>query len=96
MLQDNLIDDFLAYCPQYKETVEKIKSQIHALAATMELEYHLYSQHAKDSKAFALAGAADSWCSGFLFSKRTNQKLRAIDYILNLPARKIKELLTDG
>lgn len=96
MIRDEQIDDFLAYCPEYTQRVLDIKNKINETVYNLNFAWTAVSvaQHLND-KEFAIFVKNFS-CKDFLFKKRGNPELSAMEYLMSKPISKIKEMISIG
>ena len=94
MLKNETIDDFLAYCPEYKNDVQVVLDQLHHIAQIFDDDWNRASKHAETMtrKEFA---ALVSKCrtSPYLFEKYNHPNTKAIDWILSQFTRTILRML---
>ena len=90
MMKNEMIDDFMAYCPQHKDKVDEVISGIKNVVCKLESTWKLCEQTAKeDSKTFACAIRILPY-NDFLFEKYKHRDLKAIDFLMNKPIKYIK------
>ena len=94
MIKNETIDDFLAYCPEYKNDVLGVINRISIIAQLFEDDWNIVSHHAQtmNRKEFA---ALISKCrmSAYLFEKYKYPNIKAMDWILSQPTRTILRML---
>lgn len=93
-IQEEKIDDFLSYCPEYAERAEDIINQMKMAGKEWENDWNNAPKDAGPKEFAEYARAKES--SGFLFEKRwKNEELRAFDWMLKLMPNKIIKLLQE-
>ena len=93
MIKEEKIDDFLAYCPQYTDHVNKVINAIGSLEFKLKMEWLYVEKYAEcDRKEFANR-VSKSQYKDFLFKKYSNHNLTVYDYIISKPTSKIKEMI---
>lgn len=93
MIKNEQLDDFLAYCPEYKERVDKIITSITKLALSLDVDWEFVSIFACCERREFAEYIKESTNKDFLFRKYDNKDLVAIDYIMSKSANKIKEMI---
>ena len=93
MIKHDMIDDFLAYCPEYHQFVEDIIEDITCTCIQLEIDWLWAS-------VFASLGRKDfaQYVKGrtneeFLWIKYDHPKTTAQEYLMNKPTSKIKEMI---
>lgn len=83
MIQNEQIDDFLAYCPHRKEIVEEVLAKLNNLAARMDETWQLCADVAAkcDREVFACYISKLPY-KDYLYNKYDNHDLRSMNYIL--------------
>ena len=96
MAKMEMLDDFVAYCPQYKYMVDDVLNRISLVAAQMNLEWALTKYQMEfymyDRKQFAEYVRTNKY-KDFLFMKLDHPELNATDYIMRLFTRTILRLI---
>lgn len=93
MMKDEMVDDFLAYCPEYTDRVQEVIDTISNIAQQMDAKWNEYHKiHWDNRRAFAAAVQKEQY-KDFLFVKLNNPKLRGIDYIMNRPTKQIRNMI---
>lgn len=93
MIKEEKIDDFLAYCPQYTDHVNKVINAIGGLEFKLKMEWFYVEKYAEcDRKEFANR-VSKSQYKDFLFKKYSNRNLTVYDYIISKPTSKIKDMI---
>lgn len=96
MMKNNQIDDFLAYAPQWRSFVYDIQRRLFVLADRYEEGYYATAPKVHNKRELADEVAMyDGNEKAFIFRKYNNPSLIAIDYIMELPTSKIKDLIKD-
>lgn len=93
MMQNNTIDDFMAYCPVYKDRAQKVINNISGMAFLLEDEWNKYYERAFDNRRTFAALIQKSPYQSFLFAKLNNHELSGIDYIMSRPIKQIKDMI---
>jgi tRNA splicing ligase len=91
MMKDNMIDDFLAYCPAYVDKVDEIKEFLEDLRCELRYSWTTVAI-IKDRKFFAEI-AKRFPRSDFLFDKFKNPDLREDDWIMSCTTDKILRMI---
>ena len=91
MAKNEMLDDFLAYCPQYSDKVELVLAAIRQKAKEMEEAWATAPVHL-DRKEFAEATSKNPY-RHFLFRKYDNNSLKAIDFIMGLWTKQVLKLI---
>ena len=89
MLQNETIDDFIAYCPEYQNDVKDIISTLNYICECLDEVWSCVEYYALDNRddfAGRIAGDPDA---AWLFKKYDNPNLSAIDYMMSLPINKL-------
>ena len=93
MCKNNTVDDFMAYCPDYREMAEDVIAGIVAVCTHLEFTWAFVAPFAHyERKEFA---NYIQNCSNkeFLFLKYDNPNIRAQEFVMSKPASKIKEMI---
>ena len=81
-MQNGTLDDFLAYCPQYKDRVDDILARFHSKCEELDADWESVKQY-KDLSKREFADIVKQYSSrSFLFSKAHNPELTASEYLL--------------
>ena len=91
MMKDNMIDDFIAYCPTYADKVNNVIELIANLRYQLEYMW-AHVAHIEDRKEFAEA-AKRFERSDWLFDKYKNPDLRVSDWIMSCTTAKILRMI---
>lgn len=98
MAKMEVLDDFVAYCPEYKYMVDDVLSRISYVAAQMSLDWaltkHWMEFYMCDRRKFAEYVRTNKY-KNFLFMKLDNPELTATDYIMNLYTKTILRMIKD-
>lgn len=93
MVKNEQLDDFLAYCPQYKERVDKILETMRSIAAFYEIEYacavKMRLLRHEIAKSDIISKDAKDYCFRMIDGKAAN----GWEYLLSLFTCKIVELV---
>lgn len=82
LAKDEMLDDFLALCPQHSNKVEQIKTFIENLKIEAETSWEQVAHLADaDPKTFALAVNSLAKNTHYCFEKRKNRELTSYSYI---------------
>lgn len=94
MLKNETIDDFLAYCPEYKNDVQSILDKLHNIARILDEYWDMASKHVETMtrKEFAMM-VGKCRASAYLFEKYDRPQTKAIDWILSNFTRTILRML---
>lgn len=93
MMQNNTIDDFMAYCPAYQDRAQKVIDTIYSIASMLEDEWKKYYERAFDNRKTFAALVQQSPYKSFLFAKLQNTNLAGIEYIMDRPVKQIKNMI---
>lgn len=93
MIKNEQLDDFLAYCPRYKERVDKILETMRSIATFYEIEYacavKMRLLRYEIAKSDIISKDAKDYCFRVIDGKTTN----GWEYLLSLFTCKIVELV---
>ena len=93
MIKNEQLDDFLAYCPQYKERVDKVLEIMRSIAIFYEIEYacavKMRLLRHEIAKSDIISKDAKDYCFRVIDGKATN----GWEYLLSLFTCKIVELV---
>lgn len=93
MMKNNMIDDFMAYCPEYNDMVNEVLNDIKEVARSLESIWGMCAWAAKcDKKTFACAIRNFPY-NAFLFEKYNHPELTGVDYIMSRPIKQIKSMI---
>ena len=93
MIKNEQIDDFLAYCPQYKDMVDNVVNAIVNVCGDIAGElFDTMSYVDLPKKEFA-AKIKNRKHKDFLFKFYDNHDIRIVDYIMKKPTSKIVEMI---
>lgn len=95
MAKMEMLDDFIAYCPQYKDMVDDVLERIYIVTTRMEVEWGFASLYKDCSRKEFAKLFKDFEYKDFLFMKLDHPELTAMDYIMNLRTNTIKKLIED-
>lgn len=94
MIKEENIDDFLAYCPEYKDKVVSVIKSISKIANHMELVWNNIGKTlATQNKKNYAELIKDLPYKDYLFKMYDKHDLTAIDYIMFQRTDKIKEMI---
>lgn len=93
MMQNNTIDDFMAYCPAYQDRAQNVIDTISSIASLLEDEWKKYYERAFDNRKTFAALVQQSPYKTFIFAKLNNPELAGIDYIMSRPVKQIKNMI---
>ena len=96
MMQNNMIDDFVAYCPQYSYKVQEIIDRINCIANMLEQDWQEMQDVVKtgDIKKFVIV-ARECQSTDYLIAKYKDQQLKAFDWIMSRLTAKIMRMLKE-
>ena len=94
MIKNNVIDDFLAYCPYYKDDVQKVVNVLNTVTHIMQNNWNTITKSGvpTDRKEFA-ALATRYRNSDYLFAKYDDPKLNVMDWLMSCFTRKIIRII---
>ena len=97
--RNNQLDDFLAYCPQYKETVEQIRTAYRAIIEEIEDECEKVYEAGPYAtrKDFALAIKDCKWKSYLfdLYDRPAGELYNPVQWLLDMPLQKMADLIKE-
>jgi hypothetical protein len=98
MIQNEQIDDFLAYCPQYKDRVAGVYEWIMELAYNLEETWAWAKQHRTLGKKEFVQLVHTSGMPKFphvtyALMMYDNKGSNAVDFVLSQPARKLVDMM---
>ena len=96
MIKNEQIDDFLAYCPEYKDRVEKVINAIIKVSMQLELSWDEASIFSCCKRKEFAKCIKDFQNKDFIFLRYDNPKLTAMDYIMKKPTKQIKKMIIGG
>ena len=83
-IREDMVDDFLAYCPQYTIQIEQLKDRLSDLTLMMNATWYTYAQLMPTKKELALT-FKDLFYRDFLFQKYDGKIITATRYIKQMP-----------
>jgi hypothetical protein len=93
MCKNNTVDDFVAYCPDYREMVDEVLEDIITVCVQLDITWGLASIFScLERKDFANC-IKDFSNKEFLFIKYDNPEIGALEYLMNKPTSKIKDMI---
>lgn len=93
MMKNNMLDDFMAYCPKYKDMVDNVVESIINVTNTLDRAWAMCSDVAQLGKrSFALSIQNNPY-KDFLFEKFKHPELTGMDYIMAKPIKQIKSII---
>lgn len=93
MMKDEMLDDFLAYRPEYHDQVQNVIDIITGISQEMDAKWNeYYMKHYDNRGAFAAAVQNEQYKS-FLFVKLNHPQLSGMDYIMNRPTKQIRNMI---
>ena len=95
MIKNEQIDDFLAYCPKYKDAVDDVLKRIHIIAVCMEMEWAVASSYRNYDRKEFVKLFKDYKYNDFLFMKLDNPELNAIDYLMTKWTKTIVKMINE-
>lgn len=81
MMQNNTIDDFMAYCPTYRDKAQRVIDHIRYIANIFEQDWHSVDK-VEDRKKFATS-VVKYKSRTYLFAKYDEPQLDAFDWIMS-------------
>lgn len=93
MIKNEQVDDFLAYCPEYSDHVNRVISAISDLEFKLKMEWFYVDKYAECSRKEFAAQVNNSQYKDFLFRKYDNHNLGVYDYIMSNSTSKIKKMI---
>lgn len=93
MCKNEAIDDFIAYCPEYREFVENVVGDIVATCMQLEIDWQLTCMNSYSSRREFAEGIKNNPNKEFLFTKYDNPEETAMAYLMHKPTSKIKEMI---
>lgn len=95
MLKNETIDDFLAYCPEYKDDVQDVTNKLNAIERIFDSDWNkVYKYVGTVTRKEFAALVAKCRASSYLFIKYDRPNTKAIDWILSRPTRTILRMLS--
>lgn len=95
MIKMEVLDDFIAYCPEHRDKVEEVLKRIYVVAVYMEMEWTFASFYKDcDRKEFGKL-FKDYKYSDYIFMKLDNPKLDAVDYIMTRWTKTILKMIKE-
>ena len=93
MMKNNMIDDFMAYCPEYNDVVNEVINDLNNVAQSMDNIWGMCAWAAKcDKKTFACAIRNYAY-NDFLFEKYNHPEITSMEYIMKKPIKYIKSMI---
>lgn len=97
MVKNEQLDDFLAYCPQYKERVEKVLTRMGEIAHYYEIQYfHTVELRLSTCREVALSKEIDAKAKDYCYKRFMRRVNDAWEYLLSLWTCKIVELVEEN
>lgn len=98
MVKNEQLDDFLAYCPQYKERVDKILTRMSEIAYYYETQYWKATVELglTTCREVALSKEIDAKIKDYCYKRLQNKVKDAWEYLLSLWTCKIVELVEEN
>lgn len=93
MIRENYIDDFVAYCPEYKDRVQEVFDGISNLAKSLEDTWARCKDTAAANRQVFSCVIKDLPYQDFLWKRYDNPDYNTLDYIMSKPDKKIKEMI---
>ena len=93
MIKDNYIDDFMAYCPEYKDSVQEVFNGISNLAKSLEDTWARCKDTAAANRQVFSCVIKNLPYQDFLWKRYDNPDYNTLDYIMSKPDKKIKEMI---
>ena len=93
MIKNEQIDDFLAYCPEYKDMVDNVSDGIKVIVNELNSEWNIVKEERHLSKKEYAALISEFKYKDFLFKKYDNSNIKAMDYIMSQTTNKIKDMI---
>ena len=93
MIKGNYIDDFMAYCPEYKDSVQEVFNGISNLAKSLEDTWARCKDTAAANKQVFSCVIKNLPYQDFLWKRYDNPDYNTLDYIMSKPDKKIKEMI---
>ena len=96
MIQNNMIDDFMAYCPVYRDQAQEVVDHINFIADVFERDWQQVSSVAKVGDKKEFSNLATKYKSkDYLFVKYHNPYINAFDWIVSRFTKSIMRLLKE-
>ena len=93
MMKNNMIDDFMAYCPEYNDVVNEVINDLKNVTQSMDNIWGMCAWAAKcDKKTFACAIRNYAY-NDFLFEKYKEPEITSMEYIMKKPIKYIKGMI---
>lgn len=94
MILNEQLDDFLAYCPEYKEMVDEVKAEIDNISVTMNNTWDLCKDVAPrcNREVFSCYIKRMPY-QDYLWNKYKNPELHSMDYIMSRPMAQIRRMM---
>lgn len=93
MFKHDMLDDFMAYCPEYREFVEDVVGDIIATCMQLEFDWQLVCMRPYSSRKEFADHIKNNPNKEFLFIKYDNSEETAMAYLMGKPTSKIKEMI---
>lgn len=96
MIQNNMIDDFMAYCPAYRDQAQAVIDHINFIADVFERDWQQISNVAKIGDKKEFSNLATKYKSkDYLFAKYDNPYMNAFDWIVSRFTKSIMRVLKE-
>lgn len=93
MIKHNMLDDFMAYCPEYRQFVDNVVEDIICTYIQLEIDWLLASVFAHLPRKEFAEHIKSRENQEFLWIKYDHPKTVAQEYLMNKPTNKIKEMI---
>lgn len=93
MIKNETLDDFLAYCPQHKDTVQKVVDNINLIVADLEQSWIKISSNIQLERKDFAKHIINLRNKDFLWAKYDNPNLSAFDWLMSKYTSKIKDMI---
>lgn len=96
MIQNNMIDDFMAYCPAYHDQAQEVIDHINFIADVFEHDWRQVSNVAKAGDKKEFSSLVNKYKSkDYLFAKYDNPHMNAFDWIVSRFTKSIMRMLNE-
>lgn len=93
MLKADIIDDFIAYCPEYTNMAKEVINDINNVASCMEFLWDTTPTVIKQNRKEFAAHVQEFFCKEFLFVKLGHPELVATEWLMSQSTNKIKDMI---
>ena len=93
MIKHDMLDDFIAYCPEYRKFAEDVVEDITCTYIQLEIDWLLASVFAHLPRKEFAEHIKSRENQEFLWIKYDHPKTVAQEYLMNKPTNKIKEMI---